>query len=153
MSNQDLTDEDIELAHQKFQGRQNSEGNVKPEDVEHVLRDCGIVIQKFHLAEQIKGEEQTINANNGFVDIEIFTKIYKRTFLEQLDENGLLNALKSLIPLGDKAVPAADMREILMTYGDKLTPEEADEFIADCDAFGTGELDPETVTNVLTTQP
>ena len=38
-------------------------------------------------------------------------------------------------------------------HGDKLSPEEADEFIADCDEFGSGELEPEMVSQVLINGP
>merc|ERR1711881_610300 len=148
----DLNDEDIEIASQKFEQRA-TEGFIKPDDVEHLLRDCGVVIQKFVLLERLKEQEKAFATNNNLCDLDTFVTIYKRTYAEQPDDEVLINAIKSLTPPGEQGVPAALMREILMTYGDKLTPDEADEFIADCDEFGTGELEPETTAGVLINGP
>ena len=51
--------------------------------------------------------------------------------------------------LFENTIPIHIMRELLMTYGDKLTAEEADEFMTDFDEFGAGVLDPTLVTNNL----
>merc|ERR1711934_369175 len=147
MSQVEINDSDLDLVREKFQTKQNADGLIKSTDIEHILRACGVVIQKVVLNERMKEAEGSFI--EGLCDFECFVKIYKRCFAEQPDEEVLINAIKSLAPIGSDTVPAELMRDVLMNFGDKLSAEEADEFIADCDEFGTGEFDAELVSQVL----
>jgi len=149
MDDIELTDADLQVAQNKFDAKQNEDKLIKQSDIESILRDCGIVFLKVALTEQLKNEEESFNKNNGFCDFETFIKIYKKAFIDQPDEEILINAIKTLMPAGMSTVPASVMREVLMNFGDRLTAEEADEFIADCDEFGGGEMDAELVSNKL----
>lgn len=145
----EVSEQELEVAKLKFEAKQNEDKLIKISDIETILRDCGIVVVKVALNEAIKNEDESIKTNLGFCDFDCFIRIYKKSFADQPDEEVLINAIKTLIPPGMTTVPASVMREVLMNLGDKLSPEEADEFITDCDEFGGGELDPEMVSNKL----
>ena len=154
MTDIELSESEIETAKQKFESKATGDEEtgklIKPSDIEHILRDCGIVVLQVALTDYIKNEEENMMSKfSGMCDFDCFMRIYQKCIAEQPDEEVLLNAIKSLIPPGLNYVPASKMREVLMSFGDQLTEEEADEFITDCDEFGGGEMDPEMIANKL----
>ena len=145
----ELSEQDIEIARENFSNKQDVDGLISRLDLAQVLRECGVTVMKTVLEDKIKVEKDSFDKNNGLCDWNTFIRLYKKCISDQPDEEVLLNAIKMLVPPGRQAVPSSEMRKILMSFGDVFTAREADEFISECDQFGTGEIDPETVTAKL----
>ena len=145
----ELDEDDINQARASFQRKQDVHGRIDPSEITEMLRENGIVITRIALETLIKNEQPEIQKTNNKIDWSTFMRIYKKSFSDQPNDQVLLNAIKTLIPAGRQAVPSSYMREVLMNFGDVFSAREADEFIRECDQFGTGEIDAETVTNKL----
>ena len=141
----------LETAITKFQFHQNTDGVISIEKLGKTLMDSGLTLPTFMLTELIIKFQKELA--NGEIDQSLFLKIFKQAAVQQPTEDILINCIKSMCPPGETSVPSHIMRELLTKFGDQLTNEEFDEFLADCDEFGTGTLDPELVANTLITGP
>merc|ERR1711893_14724 len=139
---------EISVVTSKFQAKQNANNCIPSSDIGNLLRDLGLVVQTPVLNDLITKYEPMFIEDNQ-CNLDTLIDIYIKAYRVQPSEEILYNALKSVCPPGESAVPTHIMRELLMTYGDKLTAEEADEFMTDFDEFGAGVLDPTLVTNNL----
>ena len=55
-------------------------------------------------------------------------------------EDELIKAFKVLDPEGTGTIPASQMRQVLTSFGEKLSDEEAEELIKDADPEGSGQI-------------
>ncbi|XP_072392641.1 calmodulin-like [Diabrotica undecimpunctata] len=87
--------------------------------------------EMFHEADV--GEKGTIN----FVE---FLGIIKKHYVEDKTSEGINEAFRAFDPLKKGIIPADDLREYMMSYGEKLTEEEANAFIKAADSNKDGQI-------------
>lgn len=77
---------------------------------------------------------------NGTVTFDEFTSIVAKTKKEGDPEEELRAAFKIFDKDGDGQISAGELRQVMVTLGEKLTDEEAEEMMQTADTDGDGQI-------------
>ncbi|XP_028141195.1 calmodulin-like [Diabrotica virgifera virgifera] len=102
-----------------------------------IMRVFGQTQYEIELEEMFRaadvGEKGTINFGE-------FLGIMKQHYVEDKTSEGINEAFRAFDPLRKGIIPADDLREYMMAYGDHLTEEEASAFIKAADSNKDGQI-------------
>ena len=71
--------------------------------------------------------------NKGIIDFDTFAKFMKKEARKGIDFNACVDAFRVFDREGDGTVSATEMKHVLVSMGEKLTQEEAFDFVNDAD--------------------
>ena len=106
----------------------DSSDSIPAADFANAIRMCGLNPTEELLTEAMKTADEN---ETGVVKFDDFLKAVIHVLHYDSTPDDLKNAFRAFDTANRTMIPAADLRFILMNYGDKLTLEEMNEFMAE----------------------
>ncbi|XP_056639312.1 calmodulin-A-like [Diorhabda carinulata] len=138
-------DEDNELSDDQIQEFQeafdlfdrDNDGTITLKEFCTIMRAFAQKQYEIELEEMFKEADPE---NNGTISFVQFLRIMETNFQEDKTSEGISEAFRAFDSLKKGIIPADDLREYMMTYGDKLTEEEANQFVKMADSNKDGKI-------------
>eukprot|EP00760_Papus_ankaliazontas_P002020 PhM_4_TR10793/c0_g1_i1/m.48952/K02183/CALM; calmodulin len=109
-----------------------NEGTISIDDLGTALRLCGMAPSM----EDIKLWQEAHDDGSGRLPSDAFLEVVKKCVSEFKGLEALKDAFRSLDPMFRGFLTPHDLRYFLTSFGEKMTDEEASEFLADAIALG-----------------
>ena len=93
-------------------------------------------------------EEADLN-KDGKIDFEEFLSLMTRNSPETQTEDEVINAFRVFDKEGNGLISSAELKHIMMTIGDKMTEEEADEMVNEADIDEDGMINYEEFVRMM----
>ena len=141
-----LSHEDCSHHFLKFD--RNGDGFITSSELGSCLRSLGFHIEEKHLKELI---EEFDRNNDGKVSFEEFYHVVNVRMKTPLTEDELKEAFALFDKDNNGKITSAELKKALMSWGEKLTEDQVNEFIEDADTNGDGELNIQELARILKT--
>ena len=128
----------------------NGDGFIKSSELGNGLRSLGFHIEESHLKELV---EEFDRNSDGKVTFEEFYHVVNVRMKTPLTEEEIKEAFVLFDKDNNGKITAAELKNALMSWGEKLTEDQVNEFIEDADTNGDGELDINELVRILKSQP
>ena len=147
IGNIDFTQDIINDFRDHFNRYNNGEENgVSIKELNGLLRDCGFILTHNELQDIVNEADQD---GSGFVEWEEFLRIIARKMQDADAEEEIKEAFKIFDKAATGFVPCKDLREVLISLGEKLQDEEIDEMIRAADVNGDGQISVEEFVKMM----
>lgn len=114
---------------------EDEDGRLTINELDKALRSCGLIFSESELQYSFQEQDPT---NSGIIAFESFLKILAKN-LDQPDiAEDMENAFRVFDKQGHEYFTVRELKDILMTYGDPLDPDEMKLFLKDADPKKTG---------------
>lgn len=127
----------------------DANGFIESKELGIALRSLGFHVEESHLSEIVKEFDTN---KDGKVDFDEFYNLVSVKMKNPLSEIELKEAFKLFDKDGNGKVTCSELKQALTNFGEKLSQQEAEEFLEDADTNGDGELDIAELTRFLLAQ-
>lgn len=121
-------------------------GTVSTKELANVFKSLGLQVEDEKLKEWADEADEEAS---GFITWEQFKPVYELKMREDEDERELREAFRVLDKGNKGVIPVEDLRWLLKSLGDDLTPDEIEDMIMETDTDGSGTVDYEEFRNLM----
>ena len=114
------------------------DGTITTKELGTVMKNLGQNLSETELEEMIK---QVDLDGNGTIDFKEFLGLMVRKMKDTDTEEELLEAFKVFDRDSNGFITSHELRHVMTSLGESLTPEEIEEMIKEADADGDGQID------------
>jgi len=147
MSDFKITQKQYDDAQQTFNlFDKRGDGMVKSGDIGKVFTSLALKMDQEKLKDWLDEVDEEATGN---INWEQFKMVYETKLKEDEDERELKEAFRVLDKDHKGVIPVTDLRWILQSLGDDLSPEEIENMIEETDTDGSGTVDYEEFRNLM----
>ena len=124
----------------------DKDGKISAKELENAMVSMG----QNPTNEEIKEMMEEVDLNkDGKIDFEEFLSLMTRNSPETQTEDEVINAFRVFDKEGNGLISSAELKHIMMTIGDKMTEEEADEMVNEADIDEDGMINYEEFVRMM----
>ena len=138
-----------ECSHHFLQFDKNGDGYITSSELGLCLRSLGFHLENKQLNELTQEFDQN---KDGKVTFDEFFHVVNVRMKSPLTEEELTQAFNLFDKDQSGKINASELKKALSEWGEKLTPDQVDEFIEDADTNGDGELNIRELVRLLKSQ-
>ena len=124
----------------------DKDGKISAKELENAMVSMGQNPTNEEIKEMM--EEADLN-KDGKIDFEEFLSLMTRNSPETQTEDEVINAFRVFDKEGNGLISSAELKHIMMTIGDKMTEEEADEMVNEADIDEDGMINYEEFVRMM----
>ena len=124
----------------------DKDGKISAKELENAMVSMGQNPTNEEIKEMM--EEADLN-KDGKIDFEEFLSLMTRNSPETQTEDEVINAFRVFDKEGNGLIFSAELKHIMMTIGDKMTEEEADEMVNEADIDEDGMINYEEFVRMM----
>ena len=124
----------------------DKDGKISAKELENDMVSMGQNPTNEEIKEMM--EEADLN-KDGKIDFEEFLSLMTRNSPETQTEDEVINAFRVFDKEGNGLISSAELKHIMMTIGDKMTEEEADEMVNEADIDEDGMINYEEFVRMM----
>ena len=124
----------------------DKDGKISAKELENAMVSMGQNPTNEEIKEMM--EEADLN-KDGKIDFEEFLNLMTRNSQETQTEDEVINAFRVFDKEGNGLISSAELKHIMMTIGDKMTEEEADEMVNEADIDEDGMINYEEFVRMM----
>ena len=124
----------------------DKDGKISAKELENAMVSMGQNPTNDEIKEMM--EEADLN-KDGKIDFEEFLSLMTRNSPETQTEDEVINAFRVFDKEGNGLISSAELKHIMMTIGDKMTEEEADEMVNEADIDEDGMINYEEFVRMM----
>ena len=124
----------------------DKDGKISAKELENAMVSMGQNPTNEEIKEMM--EEADLN-KDGKIDFEEFLSLMTRNSPENQTEDEVINAFRVFDKEGNGLISSAELKHIMMTIGDKMTEEEADEMVNEADIDEDGMINYEEFVRMM----
>ena len=124
----------------------DKDGKISAKELENAMVSMGQNPTNEEITEMM--EEADLN-KDGKIDFEEFLSLMTRNSPETQTEDEVINAFRVFDKEGNGLISSAELKHIMMTIGDKMTEEEADEMVNEADIDEDGMINYEEFVRMM----
>ena len=124
----------------------DKDGKISAKELETAMVSMGQNPTNEEIKEMM--EEADLN-KDGKIDFEEFLSLMTRNSPETQTEDEVINAFRVFDKEGNGLISSAELKHIMMTIGDKMTEEEADEMVNEADIDEDGMINYEEFVRMM----
>ena len=124
----------------------DKDGKISAKELENAMVSMGQNPTNEEIKEMM--EEADLN-KDGKIDFEEFLSLMTRNSPETQTEDEVINAFRVFDKEGNGLISSAELKHIMMTIGDKMSEEEADEMVNEADIDEDGMINYEEFVRMM----
>jgi len=117
------------------------DGLIPTDEIPYVLQRVGVLGKNFNWFELMEKLDIVDAGPKGLIDFQQFLQLLSHFKMAMVTESEIVEAFGIFDRDGNAAISAYELMHVMQTVGDKMTEEEAEQMIRNCDKDGSGEVE------------